>query len=331
MAGLTPADPDHPREIAPASAASSLEERLVWIFGSPRSGSTWLLRLLVYPWDLDQSEIGIGRLLHRPPGGAIVPVDESYLPVHLAPLLPGSAADGQRRLLNDRRAADPAYFFSDAYRRSWIDGARRLALDRYDAQAKRAEADLGISSPLVVVKEPNGSHAADAMAELLPGSRIIFLLRDGRDVIDSMLEADSPGGWRTRREGVTPLTTPEQRMAVIREQAALWLIRTSRRGARLRAARSRPMDRAALRGPASGHLGELGRVDAWLGLGRSEGVLRQAVRAHRFTSLRNRVRGKRNGVRAASPGLWRENLSATEQEAMQEILGPKLAELGYPE
>ena len=43
------------------------------------------------------------------------------------------------------------------------------------------------------------------------------------------------------------------------------------------------------------------------------------------------MRGKRNGVRAASPGLWRENLSAAEQEAMQEILGPKLAELGYPE
>lgn len=314
-----------------ASDASSLEERLVWIFGSPRSGSTWLLRLLVYPWNLDRSEVGIGRLPHRPAGESIVPVDESYLPLHLAPLMPGAAADGSRQLLNDRRAADPAYFFSDAYRDSWTDGARRLALERFQAQAQRAQAELPISNPLVVVKEPNGSHGADAIAELLPRSRIVFLLRDGRDVIDSMLEADSPGGWRTRRDGVIPLTTPEARMSVIREQATLWLIRT--------AAVERACERLGPGGCTrmryedllADTAGELKRLDEWLGLGRSDAVRRRAVHAHRFGSLRNRLRGKRNGVRAASPGLWRESLSAPEQETMRAILGAKLTELGYPD
>ena len=35
--------------------------------------------------------------------------------------------------------------------------------------------------------------------------------------------------------------------------------------------------------------------------------------------------------RAATPGLWRENLSATERDALDRILGPKLSELGYGE
>jgi hypothetical protein len=34
-------------------------------------------------------------------------------------------------------------------------------------------------------------------------------------------------------------------------------------------------------------------------------------------------------VRAAKPGTWRENLSREEQRAMLEIMGGKLAELGY--
>jgi hypothetical protein len=34
-------------------------------------------------------------------------------------------------------------------------------------------------------------------------------------------------------------------------------------------------------------------------------------------------------MRAATPGLWRENLTEDEQRTMDEIMGAKLAELGY--
>jgi hypothetical protein len=33
--------------------------------------------------------------------------------------------------------------------------------------------------------------------------------------------------------------------------------------------------------------------------------------------------------RAATPGLWRENMSPAEQEAVEQVLGDKLRELGY--
>jgi hypothetical protein len=34
-------------------------------------------------------------------------------------------------------------------------------------------------------------------------------------------------------------------------------------------------------------------------------------------------------LRAAEPGLWRENLSPAEHEVMHEVMGTTLAEVGY--
>jgi len=35
-----------------------------------------------------------------------------------------------------------------------------------------------------VIKEPNGSHAADTIVSLLPRSRVLFLLRDGENLTE---------------------------------------------------------------------------------------------------------------------------------------------------
>lgn len=69
-----------------ADAQEIVESRFVWIFGSPRTGSTWLLRMLLWPWRLAANPTGL-----RPPvsvrrgGPPIVPVNESHLPLHLTP------------------------------------------------------------------------------------------------------------------------------------------------------------------------------------------------------------------------------------------------------
>ena len=316
------------------AATESTERRLVWIMGSPRTGSTWLLRLLCHPWGVGRTPTGIDESRFRPRGLDVVPVNESYLMHHLGPMKealpePGTDGDGSL-LLNDLRASDPAYFFSDAYAPVWREGVRRLALERFEAQAELAAAEHRMGGdPLLLIKEPNGSHAAELLARLLPGSRLIFLLRDGRDVVDSMLDADSEGGWRTRTEGIAPLRTPEQRLAAVRRQGQLWLMRTiavERAEAMLgpeQAIRVRYEDLLA------DTEGELARLDAWLGLGRNRRQIASAVRHHRFGSLRNRLRGRRKGVRAASPGLWRRNMTVDEQRALSELIGPKLLELGY--
>jgi len=62
---------------------------------------------------------------------------------------------------------------------------RTLLLERFGAHLRRA----GGSDPLCVIKEPNGSQGAGFILFRLPCSRLLFLLRDGRDVVDSELDA----------------------------------------------------------------------------------------------------------------------------------------------
>ena len=144
-----------------------------------------------------------------------------------------------------------------------------------------------------------------------------------------MMAADSEGGWRTRTEGVTPLRSAEARLQGVRRHAHLWLVRTiatERACGLLGPERSIVVRYEELLADTEA---ELGRIDRWLGSGRNEHQIRAAVRANRFGSLRNRLRGRRKGVRAASPGLWSENLSEPEQEAIAELIAPKLRDLGY--
>lgn len=108
----------------------AFESRLAWIFGSPRTGSTWLLRMLVHPWRLKRNEIGVdgpagGR--EAPDGPKVVPVNEPHVPIHLTPLvLPHDCAIEHARpeelLKNNERAQDAGYFFNDVMRTY---GARR--------------------------------------------------------------------------------------------------------------------------------------------------------------------------------------------------------------
>ena len=177
------------------SDLESVERRLVWMMGSPRTGSTWLLRLLLHPWGVGRTPTGIDPSRFRPRGGNVIPVNESYIAHHFGPMrdpLPPPETAGQSSVvLNDLRRGDPAYFFSDEYADVWRGPLRELGLKRFEAQSLRAEREHGLREPQIVIKEPNGSHAADLIAGLFPTSRMIFLLRDGRDVIDSMMDADS--------------------------------------------------------------------------------------------------------------------------------------------
>jgi len=69
---------------------------------------------------------------------------------------------------------------------------------------------------------------------------------------------------------------------------------------------------------------------AWLELPADALDLASTIERHAFERLPAEQRGPQAFHRAASPGLWRENLSVTEQHAAERIMGPKLRELGSP-
>jgi Sulfotransferase family len=287
------------------------EDRLIWIFGSSRSGSTWLLRML--------SEFD-----------GVVPIDDPHLGHHLGvwrpiPLAWAASEDSAPELttLLELKGGEPGYFFAERHRESWWEPLRALIRARFEAQA--AEVGAGFGGPLTyVVKEP-GSHVAPMLADLFPRSKLVFLLRDGRDVVDSWLAAYQDGSWAIRG-GAFPVA-PEGRVPLIRWLASVWAYRTE---AVLEAFRSRrPADRILVRYEDLLDRPEEMLEEICTTLAIEPAPARGVAARHDFARLPADSRGPLCETRAARPGGWRENLSAEEQAALHEALGVTLTRAGY--
>ena len=289
------------------------ERRLTWILGSSRSGSTWMVRMLA---DL--------------PG--VVGLDDPHLGHHLGVWRPIALAWSQRdevpdlEILPDVKRDKPDYFFSDEYRHAWLPGLRKMVAARFDAQARDRARERGIGDPQVVVKEP-GSHAAELIMSLFPGAGLIFLLRDGRDVVDSWLDAYKAGSWALE-EGAYPVGG-DDRMAFIRWQSSVWAYRTE---AVQRVYDARPADRRVLlryeevrEDPAAA----LGQICERFGFEASDARLSEVAQRHAFVRAPGQETGPGKAMRFAEPGRWKLNMNRDEIAAMEEIMGPRLSELGY--
>lgn len=287
------------------------ETRLAWIFGSSRSGSTWLLKMLS---DLE----------------GVVPVDDPHLGHHLGvwrpiPLAWAACEDPpELSTLLDLKAGESGYFFAERHRDAWWEPLRALIAARFEAQA----ADAGLHDPAdtsaFVVKEP-GSHVAPLLADLFPASKVVFLLRDGRDVVDSWLDAYSEGSWAIPG-GAFPVSA-EGRIPLIRWLSAVWAYRSRavRQAYESRGEGERILIRYEdLRG---GTEEWLEKVCALIGIDAER--VPEVVEGHRFERQPRAARGRRRFIRQARPGSWRETLSAAEQRAMHEEMGDALAEFGY--
>jgi hypothetical protein len=73
----------------------------------------------------------------------------------------------------------------------------------------------------------------------------------------------------------------------------------------------------------------LAGITDWLGLDRDAAAIASAVEAHTVGSPGQSATGAAATRRSATPGLWRENLSEEESALAHEIMGEKLADLGY--
>jgi Sulfotransferase family len=314
--------------------ADAFESRLAWIFGSTRSGSTWLLRLVCHPLTLERRG-GLGFSL---PGQAehgirldALPVDEFLLGHHLAPQAgdPIELDNGQYApaTVNSFWSPHVHYALSKEFEDVWRPEFRRFALVRLHAVVERAATRLPVrDDPAVVIKDIGVSHAAPMTMSLLPRSRLLFMVRDGRDVIDSLIHAAQPGSWFAR--AAKPLiSSDEDRLDFVREKSIEWACGTDacQRAWAAHAPELRRMVR--YEELLADTVGELGRLCEWIGFERDRAALEAAVRTNAFGA--SEPTGPSEFARAASPGLWRQNLSSEEQRIAEEIMGERLADLGY--
>jgi len=291
-----------------------LERRVTWIFGSPRSGSTWLYLMLS---ELDD----------------VVSMNEPLLGHYLAPFLcdqPGvdiSSLDVSTFTIRRVDSGRPDQFFADQFADVWQPELRRLINARVLAHVASAMSTRPTRAA-IVIKEPNGSQSADLIMRAQPDAHLLFLLRDGRDVVDSAVAANTAGSWATTVFPGVVGVEGAARSSYVQNAAYKWLWQTEvveQAFAEHRGPKKLVRYEHMLEDPV-GHLGE---IASWMGINASREQVQDVANRLDFAKIPATERGQDKFFRSAQPGSWRRNLDPACQELMMNVLGEKLRALGY--
>ena len=261
--------------------------RIIWIFGSGRTGSTWM-----------------GRMLGELPGSA----------VWREPVVGALFGEFYFDRFPHRRGRE--FLFADKFKPVWLRGIRSIVLDG-------AGARFGSLAGHLAINEPHGTVGARLLSEALPESRVLFLVRDPRDVIASVYDAQRAGGFAAENIGRKPSETAETQPSFFSGTAKTYLWNLEHASDAFRHHRG-PKSLVRYEDLRRDTVAELSRVCAELGLGADATAVAAAVAAHDWDSLEEE-KGPGSFYRKASPGSWAEDLSPEQVAAVEEAAAPVLA------
>ena len=272
--------------------------------GSPRTGSTWLLNLL--------AGLTFGAR-----------IDEPWIAPHLgAPstVLPGWPEAAARPIFEvaDNR---PGYIFAEQQEHIWAPAMGDVVLRSFAARIPPSN-----GKRLVFVKEPVGATGAPLLMRCLPGTRLLFLVRDGRDVVDSIIDA-LDGGWVSQLSGIT--VENSSRRAVLTSCARGWVRDVE---AVQRAYDAHPAERRLLvryEDLRAEPVPEVSRILRWLRWPVEPTRLREGVALLDFDRIPEEQRGPGRFQRSAQPGLWQQHFDDEERTMLDTTMGETLARYGY--
>jgi len=271
------------------SVAGTSEDRIAWIIGCARTGSTWLAEML---GDLPKI-----RRWHEPYFGRL------FRHVHERP------QDLKRR----------SSFFCTRHQEIWLEGIRelffRMVRDRYPQFGRHG----------LVIKEVNTPELYGWLRLLFPVGRMILLVRDPFDVLDSYLDLQKPGSWNEQfGDATAPLSEANVRRTAkhIRStmSAAVDAYETFPTAQRLRLSYEELLEDPVPHLIACGDLISA-KVDRRV-------ALRVADR-HQFQ--KHKKTGTLQFRRHGEAGVWKESGNFTREalQVAQETLGPLRGRLGY--
>jgi hypothetical protein len=271
-------------------------ENIIWIFGTGRSGSTWLASMM---------EGVRGHTMWNEPLVGNLFGNFYYFRV------------GGRKLGKHSILGEP-------YKDTWLRPMRDLVLG--GAAARFPEV---IGGGYLVIKEPNGSIGAPLLMEALPESRMIFLIRDPRDVVASSMDARSEGSWLQERRDDQRRKAEKNPNAYVRMRANSYVqqIEKTRQAYDAHRGRKVMVRYEELRADT---LPTMKRIYSALEILVDENELAQTVEKHAWENIPEEEKGEGKKRRKAKPGGWQEDLTPRQAEIVEEITGPLLKEF-YPD
>jgi hypothetical protein len=288
------------RLAAPAPRSGGVNpENVVWIFCSNRSGSTWLSSMM--------GEIEGHEVWNEPLVGKLF--GDLYY----------AGAAGHQKVKH--------YILGDYHKGSWLDSIQSFVLS--EANARFPEVAEG---GYLIIKEPNGSIGAPLLSEAMPTSRVIFLVRDPRDVAASGLDAARKGSWQYENAA----DRGWKREALADNQPDVWVRRRAQNYVR-HAGKARDAYEAH-KGPKvliryeelrDDTLGTMERLYSTLGIEVGGEELARAVDKHAWENIPEKEKGQGKFYRKATPGGWREDLTPGQVEIVEQVSAPLLKEF-YP-
>jgi hypothetical protein len=293
-----PRAPDTPRVPAPHKVEDSriAPDRIVWIFGAGRSGTTWLASMM--------AELRDHEMWDEPLVGALFgDFYEKY--------------NGEQRGHN--------FILGPPIREVWLPAIRDMVLSGAAGRFPTLSKD-----GYVVIKEPHGSQGAALLSQALPGSRVILVIRDPRDVLASMLDANRTGSWTERTRGrrrrssqVSDAQTDPD--AFIREKTRYYLrIVLLAKGAY----ESHRGPKALLRYEdlRRDTLGVMLSMYSELDIPIDRDELVRAAEGHAWENVPAEKKGSGHFYRKGMPGGWRDDLTPTQVRIVEEDARPILDE-----
>jgi LPS sulfotransferase NodH len=272
---------------------------IVWIFCTQRSGSTWLRRML--------HDIAGGEVWEEPQVAVLF----------------GTFYDRSHQAQRYRKE----FVLGEPTRPAWIRAMRHFVLEA----ARASNPSVGLDD-LLVVKEPGGATGAPLIMGALPESRMMLLVRDPRDFVASLLDAQSEGAWMRagqdedkRRQGLST----EQGVRRFVRNLAIQYVRQVTNGKKAYDAHRGRKSLVRYEDLRTEPVATMKRLCSQLEIATDEEEIRRVVERHSWERVPEDEKGSGKFYRKAKPGSWQEDLTPEQAKLVEEIAAPLIAEF-YP-
>ncbi len=288
-------------DLAVTERAMIKPENIVWIFGNPKTGSTWL------SWMTEELK---GHAVWREPY-----VGELF----------GRLYYNWDNWVGEKHFKSKHFILGGSQKRSWLNSVRSFVLSEASARFPGV-ADGGY----LVIKEPNGSVGAPLLMEALPESRMIFLVRDPRDVAASYVDAAKKGSYmyERRKGGRRTAMFEMQADDLVESMATSYSQNVGNTKEAYEAHQGRKVF-VRYEDLRSNTLETMKHIYVTLGIPVNEEELARVVEKHSWENIPEENKGEGKFYRKAIPQSWREDLTPEQAKAVERITAPLLREF-YP-